>query len=188
MFKKDLRLNYGKLRKNIADETLQNNSIQIANQVLNLSIWHLDYYHIFMPIPKKKEIDTAPILSILQGKDKNVIVPKVQGESLTHYLLTDHTKFVESAWGVPEPINGIAIDSAKMDVVFVPLLAYDQKGNRVGYGKGFYDNFLKECRADVIKVGLSLFQPEVIISDIEPHDIALDFCVTPEKIYRFSSV
>ena len=187
MFKKDLRLNYGQLREKLAEEALQNFSIQIANQALNLQIWSLDYYHLFLPISTKKEVDTSPILSILQGKDKNVIVPKVVGKTMEHYLLTDNTKFIESKWGVPEPDDGIAVTEEKIDVVFIPLLAFDEKGNRVGYGKGFYDGFLKKCRKDIVKIGLSFFKPEKIILDIEPHDIRLDYCITPEKIYSFSA-
>jgi len=187
MFKKDLRLNYGSLRERIAEETLQEDSIKIANQVLNLSIWHLHYFHVFMSISKKKEVDTSPILSILQGKDKHVIVPKVTGNSLKNYLLTDNTLFTKNKWGVPEPVDGIAVAEEKIDVVFVPLLAFDKKGNRVGYGKGFYDAFLKKCGVNVIKVGVSFFGPEEAITDIEAHDIRLNYCVTPNEIYRFSA-
>jgi 5-formyltetrahydrofolate cyclo-ligase len=73
----------------------------------------------------------------------------------------------------------------KIDVVFVPLLAYDTLGNRVGYGKGFYDTFLSECKPDVLKIGLSFFEPENIIEDLNQNDIKLDICINPSHIYRF---
>ncbi|WP_337251765.1 5-formyltetrahydrofolate cyclo-ligase [Maribacter halichondriae] len=88
--------------------------------------------------------------------------------------------------GVPEPVDGIEIDPMKIDVVFVPLLAFDEKGNRVGYGKGFYDDFLSKCRPNVVKVGLSLFEAEKNITGIADHDILLNYCVTPQRIYSFS--
>ena len=185
MLKKDLRLNYSTRRENISEEILLESSLQIANQLLNVPIWQYTYFHLFMPIALKKEVDTSPILAILQGKDKNVIVPKVVENQLQHFLLTDSTQFIESKWGVPEPVDGITIQPNQLDVVFVPLLAFDKKGNRVGYGKGFYDGFLKNCRDEVVKVGLSFFEVEEIIEDVEPHDIQLDYCVTPEKIYSF---
>jgi 5-formyltetrahydrofolate cyclo-ligase len=67
----------------------------------------------------------------------------------------------------------------------VPLLAYDKHGNRVGYGKGFYDNFLSKCKPETIKIGLSFFPPEDKIDDVSENDVNLDFCVTPEGIISF---
>ena len=72
----------------------------------------------------------------------------------------------------------------KLDVIFVPLLAYDEKGNRIGYGKGFYDRFLANCKPDTLFVGLSFFPPEKNIS-VEETDVPLHYCITPEKILSF---
>jgi len=72
-----------------------------------------------------------------------------------------------------------------MEVVFIPLLAYDKNGNRVGYGKGFYDKFLAECNPNTIKIGLSFFEPEELISDINTSDVQLNYCVTPNKTFKF---
>jgi 5-formyltetrahydrofolate cyclo-ligase len=103
-----------------------------------------------------------------------------------HYLLTDNTKLTISEYGIPEPVEGIEVPSNKADVVFVPLLAFDTKGHRVGYGKGFYDRFLMECKPDVIKIGLSFFEAEEELIAVNPTDVALDFCVTPKKVYAFT--
>ena len=185
MLKKDLRLKYSALRKQLSLEQIAAKSLDISNKALELPIWSKEYYHIFLPITSKQEIDTINLLSILQGKDKYVIVPKVRKDTLAHYLLTDTTKFKNNSWGVPEPIDGIQIDPNKIDVVFIPLLAFDRKGQRVGYGKGYYDTFLASCRPDVIKVGLSFFKAEELITDVFPGDIPLDYCVTPQKNYSF---
>lgn len=72
-----------------------------------------------------------------------------------------------------------------LDAVLVPLIAFDARGFRVGYGKGFYDRFLKTCRADCLKIGLSLFPPVEKIADTADFDVKLDACATPEKIWRF---
>ena len=77
-------------------------------------------------------------MTVLQGKDKDIVVPKVSGrEKLTHYLLTDATVFRTSKWGIPEPVTGIQLDPRQVEVVFLPLLAFDLEGYRVGYGGGF---------------------------------------------------
>lgn len=186
MLKKDLRLKYSTLRRQLSLSQVAEKSLTISNKVLELPIWSKEFYHTFLPITSKQEVDTINLLSILQGKDKNIVVPKVERNSLGHYLLTDNTKFKNSDWGVPEPTNGIKIDPKNIDVVFVPLLAFDKIGNRVGYGKGFYDKFLLECKPNVIKVGLSFFEAEPLITDVFPGDIPLDYCVTPESVYSFT--
>jgi 5-formyltetrahydrofolate cyclo-ligase len=186
MLKKDLRLKYSRLRNSITPTLLSQQSIAIANSVLQLPIWENQYFHVFLPIEKKTEIDTEGIISILLGFDKNVIVPKVISKTeLEHYLLTDNTKFTTNSLNIPEPVDGITVPPNKLDVVFIPLLAFDKFGNRIGYGKGYYDRFLSQCKASVVKIGLSLFEPEDLINDILPTDIALDYCVTPTKTYTF---
>ncbi len=186
MLKKDLRVKILSLRNSITTEYLSNQSLQLANTLLTLPIWNFSFYHLFLPITQKKEIDTSYILSILQGKDKNVVLPKMaDDQNLKHFLLTDSTVIKPNKWGVPEPLDGLEVPIHKIDVVFIPLLAFDTKGNRVGYGKGFYDIFLKECNPNVVKIGLSLFEAEESIDDIAPDDVPLDYCITPNKVYSF---
>ena len=187
MSKSALRKKYKALRNELTSEQLDDFSIAIANRLLKLPVWEARYYHLFLTIAEHKEVDTEFILNILAGKDKDIILSKSNFEdsSLTHFLLTDNTVIKKNAYNIPEPIDGIEVPSTKIDVVFVPLLAYDTKGNRIGYGKGFYDRFLAECKLDVIKIGLSFFPPETTLFAVDSTDIGLDFCVTPERMYRF---
>ena len=74
---------------------------------------------------------------------------------------------------------------AEIDLVFVPLLAFDKKGFRVGYGKGFYDKWLAGCRPDCIKVGFSYFEPVESIDDRHEFDVPLNLCITPHNVYVF---
>lgn len=106
---------------------------------------------------------------------------------MTNYLLTDSTVLKTNDWGIPEPVDGIEIQPQQIEVVFMPLLAFDEKGNRIGYGKGFYDRFLSSCSIDTVKIGLSFFEAEPLISEVSEDDIPLDYCVTSEKIYRFKN-
>jgi 5-formyltetrahydrofolate cyclo-ligase len=104
---------------------------------------------------------------------------------MKHFLLTDNTIIKKNEYNIPEPVDGIEISNDKIEVVFIPLLAFDKKGNRVGYGKGFYDKFLSNCKPETLKIGLSFFEAENEISDVFDGDIGLDYCVTAEGIYRF---
>jgi len=187
MLKKELRIKYKELRKKLTKEDIEVQSLAIANQLLHLNIWHKTYFHLFFTIEEQKEVATEFILHILQGKDKEIVVAKSDFATLemTHYLLTDNTKFKKNEYHIPEPVDGLEVPTSKIDVVFVPLLAFDAKGNRVGYGKGFYDKFLSECSAETIKIGLTFFESEKLIEDAFEDDIPLNYCVTPEKIYSF---
>ncbi len=187
--KKTLRLKYKKLREELSDEAIAEMSLQIANRALELPIWNKTYYHIFLPISEKKEVDTEYLMHILQGKDKSIVVSKAnfQTGEMRHFLMQEHTVFKTSPYGITEPVAGLAISPEIIEVVFVPLLAYDKRGHRVGYGKGFYDRFLKKCNAGTVFVGLSFFEPEPEIF-FETTDVALNFCVTPKKIIDFQNI
>ena len=194
MDKKVLRSKYKVLRQSLTEEEIEDKSLAIANQLLRMDtvsssrlVWDKLYYHLFLTIEEQKEIDTEYILQILAGKDKEIVISKCEFATLgmTHFLLTDNTKIKKNSYNVPEPVDGLEVPDAKIDVVFVPLLAYDKQGNRVGYGKGFYDNFLSKCKPETIKIGLSLFPPEEKIDDVSANDVKLDFCVTPEGIFEF---
>jgi 5-formyltetrahydrofolate cyclo-ligase len=187
MLKKEVRTKYKELRKNLTESDIEEMSFSIANRVLSLDIWNNTYFHISLPIEEQKEVNTEFILHLLQGKDKEIVISKANFDTreMTHFLLTDSTKIKKNEYNIPEPIDGLEVPIHKINVVFVPLLAYDKMGNRVGYGKGFYDKFLSECKPETIKIGLSFFEPEEIISDIFENDVKLDFCVTPKGVYNF---
>lgn len=189
MQKSDLRTLYKKKREALTEQQIEQYSIEIANQALKVEgLWDYSNYHIFLSIDRQKEVNTEFLLSVLQGKDKNVLLSKsdFKQATLTHYLLTDSTVIKVNNYGIPEPQQGIQIPASQVEVVFIPLLAYDRNGNRIGYGKGFYDRFLAQCKADVLKIGLS-FYPAVdqIISDVNTDDVPLDYCITPDGVVKF---
>ncbi|GAK75117.1 5-formyltetrahydrofolate cyclo-ligase [Nonlabens ulvanivorans] len=188
MEKQALRNKYKQLRLDLSPQAVEDYSLQIANRLLTMDIWDFKMYHLFLSIEKHKEVQTDFILHALQGKDKNVILSKSNflDYSMSHYLLTDDTRILINKWGIPEPDgNGIAIDEKQLDVVFVPLLVCDSMGNRVGYGKGFYDRFLEKCRPTVLKIGLSFVKPLNYQIETYPNDIPLDVLVCPDEIYDF---
>jgi 5-formyltetrahydrofolate cyclo-ligase len=186
MTKSELRTKYKALRSRISLNELEELSLKIANKALELPIWDATYYHIFLPIIEKNEVNTEFLLHILQGKDKSVLLPKANFKTgeLSHILLQENTPLSITDYGIPEPKSGIEISAALIDVVFVPLLAFDKQGNRIGYGKGFYDRFLANCNPNTIFVGLSFFEAEEKILH-EIIDIPLHFCVTPQNLYSF---
>ena len=126
-----------------------------------------------------------PIINILNNKKKKVLIPKSDFNNTTmkSFLLNDNTVLKKNNYGIAEPINNEEF-LGRIDVIFIPLVAYDLIGNRVGYGKGFYDKFLRNQNNKILRVGLSFFNPEKRIK-IDEHDENLDFCVTPNRIFNF---
>nr|WP_315206139.1 5-formyltetrahydrofolate cyclo-ligase [uncultured Flavobacterium sp.] len=187
MNKTELRQKYKALRNSLSENEIEEMSLAVANKILTLPIWEKTYFHIFLPITEHHEVNTEFILHLLSGKDKEIIISKSDFDTkkMTHFLLTDNTKIKKNKYNIPEPVDGIIVQSNKIDVVFVPLLTFDKKGHRVGYGKGFYDKFLSECKPDVIKIGLSFFEPEELITDVFEGDVKLDYCVTPNEVHSF---
>ena len=112
-------------------------------------------------------------------------VPRIDihtGE-MHHIHFDDASLLISNAFGIDEPADGKIISEDDIDLVLIPLLAFDENGFRAGYGKGYYDRFLARCRKDVIKIGFSFFEPVDEIEDIDQFDISLNYCVTPERLY-----
>ena len=134
MTKKELRIKYKALRNAMTIDEAEDKSLAIANRLLQLDVWDKTYFHLFLTIEEQKEVNTEFILQILEGKDKEVIISKSDFEaySMVHYLLTDNTRLKKNEYGIPEPVDGIEVPPIKIDVVFVPLLAFDAAGHRTG--------------------------------------------------------
>ena len=188
MYKKDIRALYLSRRKFFTPSSVKKQSTLLINALEYLPIWHFKYFHLFLSIPGKSEVQTVQIRDMLYAKKKQVVVPKIVGPGLLeHFLLTPDTELAVNKWGIPEPVSGPRISPKDIEVVFVPLLAFDKSGNRVGYGKGFYDRFLAQCKTQVVKIGLSLFEAEEKITDIDERDVPLNYCITPSQTYCFES-
>ena len=143
----------------------------------------------YWPIKSHLEINTLPITDYLQFKipGLRVCFPKTDfaQTKLQAVEIEKDTAFEINHAGIGEPVQGEVIYPEELDMVFVPLLAYDKKGYRVGYGKGFYDRYLHMCRPNVIKVGFSYFEPEDVIPEVNEFDIPLNLAITPSCIYEF---
>ncbi|MHB1179134.1 MAG: 5-formyltetrahydrofolate cyclo-ligase [Daejeonella sp.] len=163
---------------------------EILDQVKLIDWARFKMVHVFMPIRKHNEVDTFSILNYFKISHPGllIVLPRTDFENreITN-ILYDHeyTILGRNKYDIPEPIHGKIITPEMVDLVFIPLLACDLHGNRVGYGKGFYDRFLSKCRSDVKKIGLSFFDPVDEIKDVNEFDIPLDACITPGKTWTF---
>lgn len=159
----------------------------IYNQLMGLSWNEVNYVHIYIPIQKFNEPDTLLFVEYIRANFPacNIVISKsnFQDNTMTNYIWNNDLVLEENKWGIEEPNGGTIVNEQLIDVVLIPLLVADIHGNRVGYGKGFYDRFLSQCRKDVKKIGISYFEPVQDIDDISSWDIAIDVLVTPQMTY-----
>lgn len=143
--------------------------------------------HIFLPIAQKKEPDTWLIADRMRREFPQIhlAVPRMNGDNLEHFLLESPNQISANRWGVPEPQYGQRVAVEKIDMVLVPLLAFDVQGHRIGYGKGYYDRFLKNCTLRTQRIGLSFFPPLQHIAATD-NDVKLTSCITPEDFFVFA--
>src|SRR5690606_33484872 len=111
----------------------------------------------------------------------------VENNQMLNCQINPEVEWAKGKFNFPAPKEFHLVDSKEIDVVFLPMLICDKAGNRVGYGGGFYDRFLKGCRQDAIKIGLNFFSPIDEISDVFESDVPLDYCVTGDEIVSFTS-
>ena len=193
MNKLSARIHFKALRAAFSAVDIEEKSQKIATLFLQqFDLANTQCVHTFLPIAHLKEVNTIIIIHALHAlyPKLQIAVPKIDKESqdLHSVLWSPNSEFILGAMQIPEPKDAIIINHSSIDMVLVPLLGFDDEGHRVGYGKGFYDKFLAACNPTVIKIGLCFFDPIQKISDIGSHDIALDFCITPKKIYNFGKV
>lgn len=189
MTKKEARKLYKEKRLKLTVAETNKLDDLLLIQFQKLSLPPLQYVHTYLAIEEKSEIATDAILHYLEFRNPamKIVLPKIDAatQQLISIEYTDDMPMHKNKLGVTEPIDGRIIEAVEIDLVLVPLLAFDENGFRVGYGKGFYDQFLAQCRGDVIKVGLSYFEALNTISDTEQFDIPLNYCITPQHIYEF---
>lgn len=148
-----------------------------------------DIHTLFTYAPMDTEVNTDTIVDYLwfQNPSLRVAYPVCDFVQYTMHaaLVSNETLFVNNKYGTPEPDSAQFIAPESIDVVIVPLLCFDKNGYRVGYGKGFYDKYLKLTRSDTIKIGLSYYEPIDKIIDRNEFDVPLNYCITPERMYEF---
>ena len=190
MKKAELRKIYLEKQKSLSPDERRDKSEQVVRLLFdNFDFSDVKFLNCFITLEKNNELDTFEIFQKIWREFPAIITtaPRINREMdvLETLVAAPTTKYVQNNWGILEPAGDDLIEPEKLDVVLMPLIAFDTLGFRCGYGKGFYDKFLRKCRADCRKIGLSLFPPVEKIENVEDFDVPLDCCITPEKIWKF---
>ncbi|MFC3879100.1 5-formyltetrahydrofolate cyclo-ligase [Algoriphagus namhaensis] len=187
--KNELRAKYRALRRELTAEQVESESHQILSNFINFfeSLDGISHVHLFLPIQKLNEVNTFLILDFLWSREVQVYtsITQTNKKEMITVQLQPGEEFDLDEWGIPVPKHNEPCETDQLEMVLIPLLSVDLFGNRIGYGKGYYDQFLKGLKPSVIKVGLGFFEPEPRILE-ENHDVVLDFYIWTGDIFQFA--
>lgn len=187
--KERLRKLYKSKRARLSMDQKSQFSLEILYQ---FKVWlalrpQIMHFHIFLPMSHLHEVNTYIIKEFLDSSQRRVYTAVIgSGLEMQTVELEVETRYEPSKFGVPKPVFASEVSPEILEVVLVPLLAFDRSGNRIGFGKGYYDAFLHKLSPEVIKMGLSYFSPEEQIPN-EGHDVQLNYCLTPTQIFEFEN-
>lgn len=188
MLKSDLRKLYLEKRKTLSKDEVLLFSKQIKNLFFErFQLQKGDFVHVFLSIDKFNEVETSAIIRELWSREVRVLVPKMVGENLITLEIFPNTVFEINSWGIREPLGTEDSSSVNLKYCITPLLYCDPNGQRVGYGKGFYDRLFAGLNSKPIKIGVGFFTPDQEVSDNSDWDIPLDYLITPTEVVSFTA-
>jgi len=189
MKKKELRELYKQKRKELSDAERAKADDLMLMRFQRVELPHIDHLLSYWPIEENKEPNTHLFNDYLEFKNPAIkfLYP---GSDFNHREMeaievNADTAFQKNANNIHEPMDGTVVDAAVIDMIFVPLLIFDKRGYRIGYGKGFYDKYLQQCKQNCLKIGFCYFEPIDEIEDTHEFDVPLNICITPNNIYVF---
>ena len=189
--KKELRDTIILQRRAIPTEEYTKRSKRIVHHILSLEeIHNANVLHVFWPITRNREVDIRPLISAFQKMGRQIVLPYVlsfssgkhESPRLEHRVFTGETNLRANRWDVYEPTNEEKIPLSAFDAVIVPALAVDHLGFRLGYGKGYYDEFLAEVQCPTICPVYDAFLVDTLPRD--KHDVAVSIVVSEKAVLR----
>ncbi|MBS4804302.1 MAG: 5-formyltetrahydrofolate cyclo-ligase [Clostridium sp.] len=184
--KKDLRKIILNKRNSIDNNTKEEMDREIFNKLINLDLYK-EAKNIFIYLSFGSEIDTKPIIDRALEEGKEVYIPKVYkiNKEMRAIRLNTFEDLEKNSMGILEPKDDFNfIAKEKIDLIIVPGAVFDFKGNRIGYGGGYYDRFLSNIKDKRNKIVLAYNLQIVDNIEAEEHDIKVDYIITNSRINK----
>ncbi|HET6995549.1 MAG TPA: 5-formyltetrahydrofolate cyclo-ligase [Chitinophagaceae bacterium] len=189
MLKKEARKTYKNKRAELSEPERSKLDDLMLIQFQTVDLPFIQSLLSYWPIEENNEPNTHLFTEFLKFRNPEMKVCYPVSDfnnMIMEAVATDiDTPFEKANLNIHEPVGGLRVPVTEIEMVFVPLLAFDKNGYRVGYGKGFYDIYLAQCADDCIKVGFCYFEPLDSIDDSNEFDVPLDLCITPQNVYVF---
>ena len=130
-------------------------------------------------LPIGDELDPGPLLERLEAEGATIVLPRVEPSGQLTFRRSDPKTLEKGPFGLTQPSP--AAEEVRPNLVLAPLLAFDLRGRRLGYGKGYYDRAITKLRASgrVFYLGLAYAQQQADVVPHEAHDVLLDWVETP---------
>lgn len=189
MDKKAIRRDYLQKRMDLSPSQIEWSTEAILGKFREIRFESIAHMMSYFPMISRNEFDVGAcelhILTLFPAA--KIYWPRIDATnfSMSAHQLSDNAIFETNQYGIEEPVDGNLIGPEKLDLVFVPLVAFDRGGFRVGYGKGYYDRFLPHCKPGVMTIGFSFFEALDHIEGLDEFDVPLKFCISPTCIYEF---
>lgn len=187
MLKNEIRKKYKELRNSYSQNEIDILSNDCFKILLDNSLLKDKNVGVFLPISNSNEPNTFLLLNQFDLTRSNFYAPISNNESceMDFFKIESCNNLTKGAYGILEPPITTLIQPSDLDVVLIPLLAFNLQGHRIGYGKGFYDRYFNRTNKEIVKIGISLFDAMEIIEDVNPLDVPMNFCATPRQFIDF---
>jgi len=178
--KTSLRKQAAEARDRLPSEVRKFKSSEIEQRLCMLPEFHAAGVIMFFA-SFRSEVETGPMIRHALASDKRVVLPRVKGRQLALFEITDFDKDVSpGAWGIPEPVESRPVSLSDIDLIITPGAAFDESGNRLGYGAGFYDRILPSFPGMTIALAFEVqIVPQV---PTDKHDIPVMRIVTEKRV------
>ena len=172
MTKQELRNRIRAQKRAMTPEQIEEKSASLARQLYATELYQ-QAQTVYGYLPYNQEVRTVPILQQALRDGKRVAVPKVYGEEMHFLYIEDLSQVEKGSFGIPEPIADGPVATQEDALILMPGLAFDPKGNRMGYGGGFYDKYL-QAQPNHPTVALCYDFQMLPRLDTEEHDVPVD--------------
>lgn len=183
MNKKELRKELLKKRNNIKSYLKQEQDNIIYENFINSELYK-NAQDIFIYVSFGSEVDTHKIINRALKDKKNVYVPKTDMNKKEMIAVKIHSlsELNVDSYGILAPVNvDKTLIANKFDIIVMPGVAFDKLGNRIGYGGGYYDKYIKNNIRATKKIALAYEEQIIERIESEIHDIKVDYIISPKK-------
>ena len=183
--KTELRKEYKNIRNSINSKIRQEKSKIICNKLLDFIV-ESKFENVFIYNSFSSEVDTKDVIGALYVATVNVFLPKcnIETETMKAIKYDPNNEFAKNIYGIEEVVDLNESEAKELDLIVVPGIAFDVCGNRIGYGKGYYDKFISATENNPLILGIC-YSEQICdkFYDVDVHDRKMDIIFTDTEDY-----